>query len=76
MHLTLTQITSTIQDRVRNNLNAKSSATEELHGGTDKEVQRLMQRRDIWNRQKEESCKIRFIAQICGKEVIFNWHFP
>jgi hypothetical protein len=39
MHLTLTQISSTIQDTVRNNLDAKSSAMAGLHDGTEKEVQ-------------------------------------
>jgi hypothetical protein len=57
VHLTLTQISSTIQDTVRNNLDGKSSAITELHDGTEKEVQRLMQRWDIWKGQKEESFK-------------------
>jgi hypothetical protein len=44
MHLTLTQISSTIQDTVINNLDGKSCAIAELQDGTGKEVQRLMQR--------------------------------
>jgi hypothetical protein len=44
MHLTLTQISSTIQDTAINNLDGKSSAIAELRDGTGKEVQRLMQR--------------------------------
>ena len=44
MHLTLTQISSTIQDTVRSNLDGKSSAIAELYDGTEKEVQRLMHR--------------------------------
>jgi hypothetical protein len=38
MHLTLTQINSTIQDTVGNNLDGKSSAIADLYGGTEKEV--------------------------------------
>jgi hypothetical protein len=44
MHLTVTQISGTIQDTVRNNLVGESSALTELQNGTEKEVQQLMQR--------------------------------
>jgi hypothetical protein len=62
MHLILTQISSTIQDTVRSNLDGKSSATAELRDGTEKEVQLLMQDETFQRDRKKKVVKIRLIA--------------